>query len=613
MVISNRFVVLDKYYIYSEFRSGIWKQGDFYDGIFGYERDISLYNQYSDWINRTFISSYWFDGKFHNGVFKNSVWYNGIFYDGRIENSYWLYGKFYDGTFYDYEWYNGLWYGGDFMKGNWRNGNFDQINNGIKSRFGTVDVTDSTTNWYGGTFYNGEFHSGLNIDSSGNTLPSIDSSKTLWWGGNFRGGNWFGGHFIAGYFYQGNWYGGVFGNQTGSTHYSDSLWYDGNWFNGLWINGTFYGGHFFDGMWLDGLFISGYISTNTVEGDLSPEPPPRSIFLPSVETHPATNILSNSAIGNGRVTNNGGGIILNRGICYSKINTFPVTGNTNDNYTISDGGGMGNISILINGLNYGTTYYYTAFAMNTTGLTYGIPSGFTTSSVPIGVPNVITLPIQLGFITSTTAFIEGNVTNSPGSSVSVYGFYYSSTNSEPNETDYIFVTDPPSPSIIGPNGEGYFNTTCAGLTVITGLTALTLYYVRAFAVNASGIGYGDPVRYFTTNTSSPPTTPTVTSDSVTDILDTSAVMNGTVVDSGNDPIIVVGACWSTSPNPTIADPHSEKPPQLTFDISMTGLIENTTYYAKAYATNGQGTGYGADIEFKTGSIPIVELLSVTPV
>jgi len=607
MVISNRFVILDKYYTYSEFRSGIWKQGDFYDGIFGYDRDISSYNTYNDWINRTFISSYWYNGKFHSGVFKNSVWYDGIFYDGTMENSYWLYGKFYDGVFYDYEWYNGLWYGGDFVKGNWRNGSFDQTNGAIKSRFGTANLTGGTiTNWWNGTFYNGEFHSGLNLDSSGKTLPSVDSCKTKWWGGNFRGGSWYGGHFLVGNHYQGDWYGGLFGNQTGMTYYSDSIWYGGDWYNGLWINGTFYDGHFYDGMWIDGLFISGYISTNTTEGDLLAESPPSPIFQPSVITLPVTNILSDRANANGRVTNNGGGIILNRGICYSEINQIPVTGNTNNNYTVTGGGGMGSISILLNRLQYGTFYYYRAFAMNITGLTYGDVSGFTSGSISIGVPSVTTYEPDL--ITNISVYAHGNVNASPGSYVTVYGFYYSDTDSVPiggNAGVYTFIAPPPSNP--GPEGEGAFDVT------VTGLTSGITYYIRAFADNGSSppSGLGD-VKEFTT-TSGTTTVPIVSSDSVTDILDTSATMNGTVLDSGGDPVTIVGVCWSTgSTIPTTGDSTSTLPSQTPFSISMTPLTVNTVYYACAYAINGIGTGYGSVITFTTSTTPTVKLISVTP-
>ena len=40
-----------------------------------------------------------------------------------------------------------------------------------------------------------------------------------------------------------------------------------------------------------------------------------------------------------------------------------------------------------------------------------------------------------------------------------------------------------------------------------------------------------------------------------------------------------------------------------FESNLTGLSGNTTYYVRAYATNEQGTGYGAAVQFKTGALP----------
>src|SRR3970282_886779 len=36
-----------------------------------------------------------------------------------------------------------------------------------------------------------------------------------------------------------------------------------------------------------------------------------------------------------------------------------------------------------------------------------------------------------------------------------------------------------------------------------------------------------------------------------------------------------------------------------FTSSLTGLTRNTTYYVKAYATNGAGTAYGNEVTFTT--------------
>ena len=601
MIISNRFVILDKNDTYSEFRSGIWKQGDLYGGTFGYDREISNDTTYSDLTGRTFSCSYWLDGKFHNGIFKYSVWDNGIFYNGAMSESYWLNGKFYNGTFNKREWYNGLWYGGDFIEGTWFNGSFDQINPSIKSRFGTAGSTTSQTLWYNGTFYNGEFHSGLNLDSSGNTIPSINSNKTHWINGNFRGGKWFGGHFHEGNFYNGNWYGGIFNTITGSTNYETALWYDGNWYNGLWINGTFYDGHFYDGMWLDGLFISGYISTNTVEAALTNQAPAAIVVPPSVITYSATTITTTTAVGNGRVTNNGGSTILDRGLCWS-IFENPVTGNTTTNYYRSDGGSMGNISFTLNGLVNGTNYYVRTYAKNITGLTYGNQESFVTETSSADVPSVNITEVRN--ITSGSADAYGWLLNENGSTVTEWGFYYSDSNPDPDSGDTIAISSTPFMD------AGEF------MATLSPLIPETLYYIRAFAKNASGEGTSSILPSFTTGSAVLLEAPTVTTISIGAIADTSAITYATA-SNGNDPITAVGCCWSTSPTPTTGDDHTtESPVTGNFNTTMTGLLPETLYYVMAYATNSIGTGYGNELPLTTTelrSIPTVLLIKCVAV
>lgn len=603
MVVSNRFVILDKNETYSEFRSGLWKQGDFYDGIFGYDRDISG-KAYSDLTGKTFSSSYWEDGKFHDGIFTNSVWYNGIFYYGNMINSYWLNGKFYSGTFNHHQWYDGIWYGGDFVIGDWLYGTFDRINSSINSRFGTADLEKSQTIWKNGNFYNGEFHSGLNIDASGNTIPSIDSNKTHWINGNFYGGKWYGGHFHNGKFYTGNWYGGVFNTDTGTTNASACIWYDGNWYNGLWINGIFYDGHFYDGMWMDGQFVNGYMSTNTIENPLLQQILSTNVVAPTVITNSATTIMSTSVIGNGRVTNNGGATILDRGICWAFHPNIPVTGNTLSNWSVSDGGAMGNISILLNGLSVGTVYNTRAYARNITGLTYGNLISFTTETSSNSVPavNVTGFPNLIDISTNVTCYISNN----NGSDVTLCGVYYSDTNTLPGPTDN------PTPGVVPlpAPGTGQFTVT------LSSLTPDTTYWVRAYAENGTGRNNSSSVWPFHTSPSSPAVVPSLTTiDPIAAIADISAITYGVISSPGNAIITTVGACWSTSPNPTIADSHTTDVFTVnSFNTLMTGLIPNTLYHVRAYATNSAGTGYGNDVTFTTlplRTLPSVDLLGVT--
>lgn len=84
------------------------------------------------------------------------------------------------------------------------------------------------------------------------------------------------------------------------------------------------------------------------------------------------------------------------------------------------------------------------------------------------------------------------------------------------------------------------------------------------------------------------------------ITTTSAMSGGDVVSNGGLPILASGVCWSTSPNPTIANSRTNENVALgSYSSSLRQLISNRTYYVKAYATNSAGTSYGAEFPFTT--------------
>ena len=97
------------------------------------------------------------------------------------------------------------------------------------------------------------------------------------------------------------------------------------------------------------------------------------------------------------------------------------------------------------------------------------------------------------------------------------------------------------------------------------------------------------------------TIPIVTTNtSATTVASTSATVGGTVVNQGGSAVIDRGIVFSTSPNPTIANGKASAGTGTgAFTANLSGLQANTLYYAKAFATNGQGTAYGAEITFTT--------------
>jgi len=115
--------------------------------------------------------------------------------------------------------------------------------------------------------------------------------------------------------------------------------------------------------------------------------------------------------------------------------------------------------------------------------------------------------------------------------------------------------------------------------------------VRAYATNSAGTGYG-PEATFTTLVD----LPVVTTTAATAITKVSAVSGGEVTYDGGGTLTARGLAWSTTANPTIdGTVVLDSGTGISVFISnLTGLVLNTTYHVRAYATNSAGTAYGAD-------------------
>jgi uncharacterized protein (TIGR02145 family) len=196
----------------------------------------------------------------------------------------------------------------------------------------------------------------------------------------------------------------------------------------------------------------------------------------------------------------------------------------------------------------------------------------------IEVPSLITTAIS--DTTLTTAKSGGNITSDGGSEILVRGVCWSTS---PNPTIDAAKTADSS-------GIGSF------ISSITGLEINTTYYVRAYATNRAGTGYGSELTFKTKNIE----VPLLTTTSISDTSLTTAKSGGNVISDGGSPITVSGICWSTNQNPTTeSDKTTDGTVTGSFICSIKGLTINTTYYLRAYATNGAGTGYGNILSFKT--------------
>ena len=205
------------------------------------------------------------------------------------------------------------------------------------------------------------------------------------------------------------------------------------------------------------------------------------LLVPTVETDSITEVSYTSAVCHGEVSADGGAEVTSRGFCYA----------LHENPTMADsvllcGEGTGAFEGTLTGLAEDTRYYVKAFATNRVGTVYGSQKTFKTL-LTVNLPEVTTLEVT--DITQTTATGGGNVTSSGNSEVTERGICWS-TSHNPTTSD--------SHKSSG-SGTGSFTVD------MTGLTANTTYYVRAYAKNSVGTAYGSEVS-FTTLTA--PTAPT---------------------------------------------------------------------------------------------------------
>jgi hypothetical protein len=230
------------------------------------------------------------------------------------------------------------------------------------------------------------------------------------------------------------------------------------------------------------------------------------------------------------------------------------------------------------GLTEGTLYYVRAYATNSSGTSYGDTLSFKTIQSTT-VPTVATETI--GMIASNSAVGGGNITSDGGSAVTARGVCWNTTGS------------PTVNNNISSDGTGIGSYT----SNITGLTANTTYYVRAYATNSIGTAYGDQINFTTLEETN---LPEVTTAEVTDITTTTAACGGNVLSDGGSEVTAKGVCWNTTTNPTIADYHTTDGFGTgIFNSNLTNLEDNKTYYLRAYATNSVGTAYGQEVSFTT--------------
>jgi M6 family metalloprotease-like protein len=243
-------------------------------------------------------------------------------------------------------------------------------------------------------------------------------------------------------------------------------------------------------------------------------------------------------------------------------------------------------------------YGYTNGAAN--ACTYFTTGGGITEDyiISIGVTQPPTLyTAAVSAITLTTAVSGGNIISDGNDMVIEKGVCWSTAI---NPT--VALTTKTSDG----TGLGTFSSN------ITGLTPGVTYHVRAYATNGTGTSYGADIPFTTCTTA---VIPSVTTNSPSSIMMTSATSGGIITSGGCAEILAKGICWSTTLNPTIdlTTKTTDGTGSGAFTSSISGLSPGITYHVRAYAVNSAGTAYGSDVQFTTCSAVVIPTVTTTAV
>lgn len=321
-------------------------------------------------------------------------------------------------------------------------------------------------------------------------------------------------------------------------------------------------------------------------------------FYPPTVTLTITSKSINTINIIGNITNNGGKPIVKYGVIWGLSSNLDPLYETAGLNKIEDQGNLsGEYNKEITGLVGGTEYKIRAFAENAEGISYSSIQLVTTNA-PLTIPEVVTfLPTE---ITSGSFKARGEITSNGNTTITEYGFIYKKDVSL-NTIEYPLpgATDIQIESSTD-NKIGLFN------RVIPSLDPDSRYIYRAYAKNSVGISYGVTQSLITSSfiAYTDPQLVTIINSITTTTINT----GGNIISTGNIDIKEYGIIASNTPTFDLSTSGIIKQTINgtiigVYNISLTSLFSNTTYYIKAYAiNNADRTGYGQVITVTTKAL-----------
>jgi len=198
---------------------------------------------------------------------------------------------------------------------------------------------------------------------------------------------------------------------------------------------------------------------------------PSIVAKPTVSTGTPSDVTMNSAQCTGQIISNGGLAVTACGLAWSTSAVTSLSDRTTDQPD-----NTGAFTATLTDLLPATTYHVRAYATNSEGTSYGEDRTFTTAAPTL--PMVTT--DEVTNITGTTAVSGGEVTHEGASEVIKHGVCWGTSHNPTLDDHYTEA-----------NGGGSFASN------MMNLTPGTTYYVRAYATNSNGTGYGNEVSFTT--------------------------------------------------------------------------------------------------------------------
>ena len=193
-----------------------------------------------------------------------------------------------------------------------------------------------------------------------------------------------------------------------------------------------------------------------------------------IATGEITDTTTTTATATGVIIDPGEKNVIDHGHCWST--SHEPDKNLPTKTMLGSANSTGSFTSNIAGLSSGIIYYVRAYATNSERTVYGDEIGFSTSDT---LPTISTTAVIT--ITWNSAESGGNITDDGGSPVTKRGVCWSASQNPTIAND----------TTLNGNGIGSFT------GFITGLTPNTTYYVRAYATNSEGTGYGDEIMFKT--------------------------------------------------------------------------------------------------------------------